>query len=303
MFILYYTYRELAHEVAVPWTEYWDFLESYVDLSTDEGLKQLEGHLALQQEEYSGSLLMDYSHDVLDAQDITDFNEYVDTLQGAVGSLELDDIQIQNPAEGDRAPSVPTEQMTDPLSPVSELGLRFSNLRLTSPPAPVSPGSSAEESAKSDKTDYTQADDSVFSEHELSCRLSFDKQQSKTCSCQSEICKNNCLSKENCDRLHNSKVNIMTSEWIATNLGSIHLEKAVIDRPTKTTYAGVDNFVNTGVETVSLPVPGSRVRTLSQSSDCSLESFYTAVESPPPSPGQITPTTSPSKNTDTFMIG
>ena len=37
--------RELARSMKVPWAEYWDFLDAYVDLSTTEGLIQLEEYL------------------------------------------------------------------------------------------------------------------------------------------------------------------------------------------------------------------------------------------------------------------
>ena len=35
-------FRSLAHEMQVPWIEHWDFLDSYADLSTSEGLDVLE---------------------------------------------------------------------------------------------------------------------------------------------------------------------------------------------------------------------------------------------------------------------
>ncbi|XP_055080045.1 ankyrin repeat and LEM domain-containing protein 2 isoform X2 [Periophthalmus magnuspinnatus] len=37
--------RDLAHEMGHPWTEYWDFLDSFVDLSSAEGLRKLEEYL------------------------------------------------------------------------------------------------------------------------------------------------------------------------------------------------------------------------------------------------------------------
>ncbi|XP_072040627.1 ankyrin repeat and LEM domain-containing protein 2-like isoform X2 [Amphiura filiformis] len=37
--------RELARSMHVPWAEYWDFLDAYVDLSSSEGLIQLEEYL------------------------------------------------------------------------------------------------------------------------------------------------------------------------------------------------------------------------------------------------------------------
>ncbi|XP_056152518.1 ankyrin repeat and LEM domain-containing protein 2 [Lampris incognitus] len=37
--------RDLAHEFGHPWAEYWDFLDSFVDLSSTEGLRKLEEYL------------------------------------------------------------------------------------------------------------------------------------------------------------------------------------------------------------------------------------------------------------------
>ncbi|XP_055017249.1 ankyrin repeat and LEM domain-containing protein 2 isoform X2 [Boleophthalmus pectinirostris] len=37
--------RDLAHEMGHPWAEYWDFLDSFVDLSSTEGLRKLEEYL------------------------------------------------------------------------------------------------------------------------------------------------------------------------------------------------------------------------------------------------------------------
>ncbi|XP_068946733.1 ankyrin repeat and LEM domain-containing protein 2 isoform X2 [Petaurus breviceps papuanus] len=37
--------RELAHELGFPWAEYWEFLDSFVDLSSQEGLRKLEEYL------------------------------------------------------------------------------------------------------------------------------------------------------------------------------------------------------------------------------------------------------------------
>ncbi|XP_054630876.1 ankyrin repeat and LEM domain-containing protein 2 [Dunckerocampus dactyliophorus] len=38
--------RDLAHEMGHPWAEYWDFLDSFVDLSSTEGLHKLEEYLS-----------------------------------------------------------------------------------------------------------------------------------------------------------------------------------------------------------------------------------------------------------------
>ncbi|XP_071428513.1 ankyrin repeat and LEM domain-containing protein 2 [Pithys albifrons albifrons] len=37
--------RELAHDLGFPWVEYWEFLGSFVDLSSQEGLRKLEEYL------------------------------------------------------------------------------------------------------------------------------------------------------------------------------------------------------------------------------------------------------------------
>ncbi|XP_036384723.1 ankyrin repeat and LEM domain-containing protein 2-like [Megalops cyprinoides] len=38
--------RELAHELGLPWAEYWDFLHCFLDLSSSEGLQRLEEYLS-----------------------------------------------------------------------------------------------------------------------------------------------------------------------------------------------------------------------------------------------------------------
>ncbi|XP_010731595.3 ankyrin repeat and LEM domain-containing protein 2 [Larimichthys crocea] len=38
--------RDLAHGMGHPWAEYWDFLDSFVDLSSSEGLRKLEEYLS-----------------------------------------------------------------------------------------------------------------------------------------------------------------------------------------------------------------------------------------------------------------
>lgn len=37
--------RELAHEMAYPWAEYWDFLNCFANLTTEDGLSMLEDYL------------------------------------------------------------------------------------------------------------------------------------------------------------------------------------------------------------------------------------------------------------------
>lgn len=41
-----FIYRDLAHEMGHPWAEYWDFLDSFVDLSSTEGLRKLDEYLS-----------------------------------------------------------------------------------------------------------------------------------------------------------------------------------------------------------------------------------------------------------------
>ncbi|KAK9522372.1 hypothetical protein VZT92_018841 [Zoarces viviparus] len=38
--------RDLAHEMGHPWAEYWDFLDSFVDLSSTDGLRKLDEYLS-----------------------------------------------------------------------------------------------------------------------------------------------------------------------------------------------------------------------------------------------------------------
>ncbi|KAG8455961.1 hypothetical protein GDO86_001957 [Hymenochirus boettgeri] len=53
--------RELAHELGVPWVEYWDFLGCFIDLSSKEGLKKLEKYLA--NRETSDGLYLDSEYE------------------------------------------------------------------------------------------------------------------------------------------------------------------------------------------------------------------------------------------------
>lgn len=46
-----YVDRELAHEMGYPWAEYWDFLNCFTDLSTEDGLNMLEDYLKTFQQE------------------------------------------------------------------------------------------------------------------------------------------------------------------------------------------------------------------------------------------------------------
>lgn len=39
-------HRDLAHGMGAPWAEFWDFLDSFVDLSSTEGLRKLEEYLS-----------------------------------------------------------------------------------------------------------------------------------------------------------------------------------------------------------------------------------------------------------------
>lgn len=39
-------HRDLAREMRAPWAEFWDFLDSFVDLSSTEGLRKLEEYLS-----------------------------------------------------------------------------------------------------------------------------------------------------------------------------------------------------------------------------------------------------------------
>ncbi|XP_061189226.1 ankyrin repeat and LEM domain-containing protein 2-like [Saccostrea echinata] len=40
--------RQLAHDMGIPWVEYWDFLQTYTDMTTDDGLDLLEEYLQKQ---------------------------------------------------------------------------------------------------------------------------------------------------------------------------------------------------------------------------------------------------------------
>lgn len=39
-------HRDLARGMGAPWAEFWDFLDSFVDLSSTEGLRKLEEYLS-----------------------------------------------------------------------------------------------------------------------------------------------------------------------------------------------------------------------------------------------------------------
>lgn len=43
-----YFYRALAHDLGIPWVEYWDFLQTYSDMTSDDGLDLLEEYLQKQ---------------------------------------------------------------------------------------------------------------------------------------------------------------------------------------------------------------------------------------------------------------
>ena len=42
--------RQVAHELGIPWSEYWDFLGSFIDLQSANGLSKLEDYLAAKYE-------------------------------------------------------------------------------------------------------------------------------------------------------------------------------------------------------------------------------------------------------------
>lgn len=46
IFFFFCLSRDLAREMGHPWAEYWDFLDSFLDLSSNEGLRKLEEYLS-----------------------------------------------------------------------------------------------------------------------------------------------------------------------------------------------------------------------------------------------------------------
>ncbi|KAM5192618.1 ankyrin repeat and LEM domain-containing protein 2 isoform 2-T2 [Mantella aurantiaca] len=54
--------RELAHELKIPWVEYWEFLGCFADLSSQEGLGKLEEYLS--KKEASERLQTDHDHEI-----------------------------------------------------------------------------------------------------------------------------------------------------------------------------------------------------------------------------------------------
>ncbi|XP_075688756.1 ankyrin repeat and LEM domain-containing protein 2 isoform X2 [Rhinoderma darwinii] len=54
--------RELAHELDVPWVEYWEFLGCFVDLSSQHGLGKLEEYL--RKRETSERLQLEHEHEI-----------------------------------------------------------------------------------------------------------------------------------------------------------------------------------------------------------------------------------------------
>lgn len=50
-YILFVILRQLAHNVKVPWTEYWSFLGGYADFSNLQGIAKLENYLAKNREQ------------------------------------------------------------------------------------------------------------------------------------------------------------------------------------------------------------------------------------------------------------
>ena len=49
--IIVFFHRKIAQSLGIPWKEYWDFLNSFVDITTEEGLEKLESYLAEKYEE------------------------------------------------------------------------------------------------------------------------------------------------------------------------------------------------------------------------------------------------------------
>ncbi|XP_068099521.1 ankyrin repeat and LEM domain-containing protein 2 isoform X2 [Hyperolius riggenbachi] len=54
--------RDLAHQLDVPWVEYWEFLGCFVDLSSQEGLGKLEEYLSKQ--DASERMQVDHDHEI-----------------------------------------------------------------------------------------------------------------------------------------------------------------------------------------------------------------------------------------------
>ena len=46
--MIFFYFRELAHEYQIPWVEYWNFLQTYADLTTEDGLELFEDFLQRQ---------------------------------------------------------------------------------------------------------------------------------------------------------------------------------------------------------------------------------------------------------------
>lgn len=42
---LLFVFREIAHDMKVPWREYWPFLNTFIDIASTEGLQLLEQYL------------------------------------------------------------------------------------------------------------------------------------------------------------------------------------------------------------------------------------------------------------------
>ena len=81
-------FRDLAEDLSVPWCEYWDFLEGFADLNTEEGMGSLEQYLCDVELESSSSS----DDDMFDCSDILNVLEH-DVENDLNSSLTMQTIQ------------------------------------------------------------------------------------------------------------------------------------------------------------------------------------------------------------------
>ncbi|KAK3593567.1 hypothetical protein CHS0354_018656 [Potamilus streckersoni] len=137
--------RDIAHEMKVPWTEYWSFLGAFLDMSSQKGLDMLEMYLKKKQWHTLFNNAIDKYQDGIRSHSFS--------LDVSIGQLDISATYCDNPQLCDQTvPDSPNKvvsvkdensqmqqeafnsdrSVTDVLSPVSSLAESFANLSILS---------------------------------------------------------------------------------------------------------------------------------------------------------------------------